>query len=57
MLNLSIDKAFHMLNWSPRWNFSRTVKETISWYKAAQSKVFDAQTFTQQQIEDYTTIN
>tara|TARA_B100000989_G_C19515406_1_gene461356 strand:+ start:522 stop:1631 length:1110 start_codon:yes stop_codon:yes gene_type:complete len=57
LLNLSIDKAFHMLNWSPRWNFSRTVKETISWYKAAQSKVFDAQNFTQKQIEDYTTLN
>ena len=57
LLNLSIDKAFHMLNWSPRWNFPRTVKETISWYKSAQSRDFDAQTFTQQQIEDYTVLN
>jgi CDP-glucose 4,6-dehydratase len=53
LLNLSIDKAFHMLEWSPRWNFPRTVKETISWYKAAQSNDFDAKTFTQKQIKAY----
>jgi len=53
LLNLSIDKAFHLLNWSPRWGFSRTVKETICWYKAAQSDDFDAKSFTQMQIKDY----
>ena len=32
-LNVSIDKAFHKLNWHPRWNFETSVKKTISWYK------------------------
>ena len=41
LLNLSIDKAFHMLNWSPRWDFSRTVRETISWYKIHSINDFD----------------
>ena len=53
LLNLSIDKAYHMLSWSPQWDFSRTVKETVSWYKAAQSDNFDAKSFTQLQINDY----
>ena len=53
LLNLSRDKAFHLLNWSPRWDFSRTIKETISWYKAAQSNDVDARTFTQKQIQTY----
>lgn len=57
LLNLSIDKAFHMLNWSPRWDFSRTVRETISWYKAAQSNDFDAKSFTKMQINDYLEFN
>jgi CDP-glucose 4,6-dehydratase len=54
LLNLSIDKAFHMLKWSPRWDFSRTVKETIRWYKAAQSNDFEAKSLTQMQINAYT---
>ena len=57
LLNLSIDKAFHMLNWSPRWDFSRTVRETIGWYKAAQSNDFDAKSFTKIQINDYLKVN
>lgn len=57
LLNLSIEKAFHMLNWSPRWDFSRTVKETVSWYKAAQSNDFDAKSFTQQQIKNFSESN
>jgi dTDP-D-glucose 4,6-dehydratase len=46
-----------MLNWSPRWDFSRTVKETVGWYKAAQSDNFDAKSFTQMQINDYLKVN
>lgn len=32
-LNVSIDKAFHKLNWYPRWDFETSVKKTISWYR------------------------
>jgi CDP-glucose 4,6-dehydratase len=32
-LNLSIDKAYHILGWRPTWGFSRTVQETVHWYR------------------------
>lgn len=53
LLNLSVDKAYHMLNWSPRWDFAQTIRETIAWYRAAQSDNFDAQAYTFQQIQRY----
>lgn len=33
LLNLATDKAFHLLQWSPVWNFSETVKQTVVWYQ------------------------
>jgi CDP-glucose 4,6-dehydratase len=35
LLNLVTDKAFHLLRWQPQWDFERTIKETVSWYRAA----------------------
>ena len=32
-LYLNTDKSFHLLNWSPKWNFETTVKRTLNWYK------------------------
>ena len=32
-LHLQVDKAHHMLNWRPRWNFATTVARTVSWYR------------------------
>ena len=32
-LHLNIDKAYNILEWSPQWNFSKTVERTIRWYK------------------------
>ncbi len=32
-LNLTIDKAYHTLNWQPRWNFEETIKYTVDWYR------------------------
>ena len=32
-LNLQVDKAYHLLNWSSKWDFDITVKRTIEWYK------------------------
>lgn len=34
LLNLATDKAHHLLNWSPVWDFERTVAETVDWYRA-----------------------
>ena len=53
LLNLSTDKAHHMLGWSPQWSFEVTIQKTMQWYLAAESKEFDAQSFTQEQIRAY----
>lgn len=53
-LALTIDRARARLNWTPRWDFERTIKETIDWYKDCQNAgpdVIRARTLTQ--IEDY----
>lgn len=34
LLHLSSDKAFHLLNWSPKLNFSVSISRTIDWYRA-----------------------
>lgn len=31
-LNLAIDKAFHLLDWRPVWNFNQTLEKTAAWY-------------------------
>ena len=33
LLSLAIDRAYHELRWSPRWNFSTTVERTVNWYR------------------------
>ena len=33
LLNLNIDKAYNLLNWSPILSFEKTVEKTIEWYK------------------------
>jgi CDP-glucose 4,6-dehydratase len=33
LLNLVIDKAHHLLGWSPRWSFATTVDRTVTWYR------------------------
>ena len=55
LLNLATDKAYHMLNWQPKWGFSKTVKQTIDWYYQEQKSDFDAEDFTRGQIKQYTT--
>ncbi len=52
-LNLSIDKAFHLLQWAPTWNFERTVSETTHWY-LCNSKQEAVQHLTLRQIHVYT---
>jgi len=59
LLNLSIDKAYHKLEWLPKWNFNETITKTVEWYQAAEtyqklqhgSSAF--QDFTLKQIRDY----
>jgi len=51
-LNLAIDKAFHLLQWQPVWNFKRTLAETASWYSSAPTLEL-APEITRQQILRY----
>ncbi len=37
LLHLNCDKAELLLKWRPRWGFSRTVEESVAWYKAVMS--------------------
>ncbi|MDG1139101.1 MAG: CDP-glucose 4,6-dehydratase [Opitutales bacterium] len=53
MLNVSIDRAFHMLGWRPRWNFEMTISETVCWYKSAKEDECDVINLTQNQIRKY----
>lgn len=54
-LDLEIHKSRELLGWSPRWNFTRTVAETTSWYRAAQplAAPVDFQKITRRQIDEY----
>lgn len=53
-LALTIDRARTCLNWSPRWDFDRTISETVSWYRdciGAEAEAITAKTI--EQIEAY----
>ena len=34
LLNLTIEKAHHLLQWRPCWSFEQAVEKTVSWYQA-----------------------
>lgn len=53
LLNLTIDKAYHKLNWLPKWNFDETVKNTVAWYKNAQDNPTSIFDYTSDQIQRY----
>ena len=57
LLNLVTDKAFHLLGWQPKWDFERTIKETVSWYREANQISLESnaqfQVLTIKQIESY----
>jgi CDP-glucose 4,6-dehydratase len=35
LLHVSSDKAFHSLEWQPKWRFKETIAHTVEWYKKA----------------------
>lgn len=53
LLNLSIDKAFHILNWQPVWGFEKTVETTVNWYKTSFESPNVINDFTIKQINEY----
>ncbi len=53
LLGLSIDKAYHMLQWQPVWNFTRNVQATAKWYHHVAQQKQDALTQTRADITAY----
>ena len=53
LLNLATDKAHHLLGWSPAWNFSETIRQTVAWHRIANSAGVDFRSLTRGQIKDY----
>ena len=51
-LNLAIDKAFHLLQWQPVWNFEETISQTATWY-AHEHKGAPPGEITRRQIHTY----
>lgn len=51
LLQLATDKAHAFLNWSPTWNFSEAIENTIGWYRdcatAKSAKEVEVQTLFQ----------
>lgn len=52
-LNLSIDKACHMLGWAPVWSFQETVAHTVCWYRNAESAPQKIRSHTASEISTY----
>ncbi len=51
-LNLATDKAFHLLQWQPVWDFERTLENTARWYWEERSGR-DPIELTRSQIRSY----
>jgi CDP-glucose 4,6-dehydratase len=51
-LNLSTEKAFHLLGWQPRWSFETAVQKTVEWYRSIHEGANPAE-LTQRQIKEY----
>lgn len=51
-LNLATDKAFHLLQWQPVWDFEDTLAKTAEWYQAEEGGK-DIGDVTRLQIDDY----
>lgn len=54
LLQLSCDKAHHLLNWYPRWNVDETLSATADWYGAV-LRGEDPETITRAQARAYFT--
>jgi CDP-glucose 4,6-dehydratase len=54
LLSLAIDKAHHVLGWSPIWEFPDTVERTVSWYRQAAFPQADHRALVSAQITAYT---
>ena len=53
LLKLNCDKALYHLNWQATWNFERTVKETVEWYRNFYEQSDSIVELTKTQIQQY----
>jgi CDP-glucose 4,6-dehydratase len=53
LLGLSVDKAYHKLQWLPRWDFEKAIEATVEWYKGLQKNPSHILKLTLDQIKDY----
>ena len=53
ILKLDITKAQNVLHWTPKLNFSETIKSTFDWYKNYYEKLEDVVEFTNKQINTF----
>lgn len=53
-LNLTTEKAFHLLGWQPRWSFETAVQKTVEWYRGVHEGANPTE-LTRQQIKEYST--
>ncbi len=58
LLNLTTDKAAHILGWYSRWGFERTLAATVDWYRGVHVKDAGiARQIVQDQIKAYSLTN
>ena len=53
LLNLSIEKAFHLLRWRPVWDFEETIARTVQWYTHVEQSLDTPLALTRSQIAAY----
>lgn len=53
LLNLSIDKAYQLLDWYPVWDFEETVRYTVDWYRLFKDNPGELRNLTLKQIREY----
>jgi CDP-glucose 4,6-dehydratase len=52
-LNLAWDKAFHVLGWQPRWDFTEAIRRSVEWYRQQLQSNVGALTLVQSDIQSY----
>jgi CDP-glucose 4,6-dehydratase len=53
LLNLSIEKAKRLLEWTPKWAFEETISKTVTWYENVHSESISPLEITRFQIAEY----
>ncbi|MEN9358834.1 MAG: hypothetical protein RL095_369 [Verrucomicrobiota bacterium] len=56
LLDLSIEKAHHLLGWSPRWDFAETVRRTAAVYLAMMEPEANVADLLRQDLAEFTGI-